>query len=54
MILPAILIRLIIGAIVYWFGAHIIGLLGVEPKVGKLLDIVLIVIIVLFVLFGGV
>jgi len=54
MILPAILIRLIIGAIVYWLGTHVLGLLGLKANVGRLLDASLIAVIILFVLFGSI
>lgn len=53
MTLPELLIRLLIGALVYWIGEKIIGLIT-NGELAKILTIVLIIAIVLFVVFGSI
>lgn len=50
--LPDLLLRLLIAALVYWIGEKIIGLVG-DAKLQSILNIILIVAIVLYVIFGS-
>ena len=50
--LPGLLLRLLIGVLVYWIGEKIIALLH-NPEVQSIFTIVLIVAIVVYVIFGG-
>jgi Na+-driven multidrug efflux pump len=53
MSLPEFLLRLLIGVLVYWLGEKVIGLLE-KPEIQKILTVVLIIVIVLYVIFGAI
>ncbi len=50
--LPDLLIRLLIAALVYWIGEKILGLVK-NGELASILNIVLIIAIVLYVVFGS-
>ena len=51
--LPELLVRLLIGVLVYWLGEKVIGLVK-NGELQAVLNIVLIIAIVLYVVFGSV
>lgn len=51
--LPDLLIRLLIGALVYWIGEKIITLVK-NADLQQILNVILIIAIVLFVVFGSI
>lgn len=53
MMLPELLLRLLIGVLVYWLGEKIIGLVK-NGELQQILNIVLIIAIVLYVIFGSI
>jgi hypothetical protein len=53
MTLPELLIRLLIGALVFFIGEKVIGLIN-DTGVQRVLGIILIIAIVLYVVFGSV
>lgn len=50
--LPAVLVRLLIGVLIYFIGEQVIKLVD-NPKLSNILTIILIVAVVLYVVFGG-
>lgn len=53
MSLPELLLRLLIGALVFWFGEKIISLIS-NPKLAEVLTLILIFAVVLYVIFGAI
>ena len=53
MTLPEFLLRLLIGVLVFWLGEKVIGLLD-NAKIQQVLTVVLIIVVVLYVIFGAV
>lgn len=51
--LPSLLLRLLIGALVYWIGEKVIALIK-NADLQSVLQVVLIVAIVLYVIFGAI
>lgn len=49
--MPELLIRLLIGALVYWIGEKVIGLVK-NAELQQILTIILIIAIVIYVVFG--
>lgn len=49
--LDGLLLRLLIGVLVWWLGEKVIGLVK-EPRLIEVLNIILIVAVVLYVIFG--
>jgi len=50
--LPELLVRLLIGVLVYFLGEKVIGLSS-NTELNKILTIILIIVIVLWIVFGG-
>lgn len=51
--LPELLLRLLIGALVFWIGDRVIGLVK-NADLQTILNIILIIAVVLYVIFGSV
>lgn len=51
--MPELLIRLLIGALAYWIGEKVIGLIK-NAELQSILNIVLIIAVVLYVVFGNI
>lgn len=51
--MPEILIRLIIGVLVYFLGEKIIGFIQ-DSDVKQILHIILLIVVVIYVLFGNI
>lgn len=50
--LPELLLRLLIGALAYWLGEKIIGLVK-DSQLQSILNVILIIAVVLYVIFGS-